>query len=67
MSRKPTITKTKKSTGKKNQTSKEKTNKKKEKKKKNTKFRNNRISVLVQVLELLLQHPVLVLAYKQKF
>jgi hypothetical protein len=35
-------------------------------KKKNTRFRNSRISVLVYILELLLQHPVLVLAYKQK-
>jgi hypothetical protein len=34
------------------------------KKKKNSRFRNNRISVLV-VLVLLLQHPVLVLVFKQ--
>jgi hypothetical protein len=35
-----------------------------ERKKKNSRFRNKRISVLV-VLSLLLQHPVLVLIFKQ--
>jgi hypothetical protein len=42
------------------------TNKKQSKQtQKNSRFRNNRISVLV-VLVLLLQHPVLVLVFKQK-
>jgi hypothetical protein len=46
----------------------EQTNKKPKQtnRKKNTRFRNNTISVLVYVLELLLWHPVLILAYKQK-
>jgi hypothetical protein len=34
---------------------------------KNSRFRNNRILVLFQVLVLLLQHPILVLVFKQKF
>jgi hypothetical protein len=33
---------------------------------KNSTFRNNRISILVWVLVLLLQHPILVLVFKQK-
>jgi hypothetical protein len=41
-----------------------KTNKDLDRKKKNSRFRNNRISVLVLVL--LLQHPFLVLVFKQK-
>jgi hypothetical protein len=40
---------------------KNKQKRKKKKEKKHTRFKNNRISVLVKVLELLLQHPVLVL------
>jgi hypothetical protein len=43
-----------------------KTNKQNQKRKNPTRLRNNRISVLVQVLELFLRHPVLALAYKQK-
>jgi hypothetical protein len=37
----------------------------KKKKEKNTRFRNNEVSVFI-VLLLLLQHPVLVLVFKQK-
>jgi hypothetical protein len=44
----------------------EQTNQNQKTNKKPSRLRNNRISVLVYVLELLLQHPVLVLAYKQK-
>jgi hypothetical protein len=51
--------------GRNEQTSK-KQNNMKTNKQKPSRFRNNRISSLVYLLELLLQHPVLVLAYKQK-
>jgi hypothetical protein len=46
-----------------NKQTRDKTNKHKNK---NSRFRNNRISVLI-VLVLLLQHPFLVLVFKQKF
>jgi hypothetical protein len=43
-----------------------KQNKQTDKQTKNFRFRNNRISILVWVLVLLLQHPILVLVFKQK-